>query len=233
MEKGDFHLLAHVGFVISFLIFKTCCYWCSYLFQWDCAFKITLELMRELSTLVSWLTIYLVYKWSFPLFLFTLVCLVVPTWTLSWITAAGSTAKAAGSPRRSSASQHHRIWAPMGTASTGPCRGDLPLSWATPHLQASRPPRAQPGSASSKSRPCDFQRHSEKEKVMKEWKKRTSPRPVPAVSSKRAVLKTGGHCREDRWPGSIAEGRQSREPTVAVSCMYCRYGQIRCISYSF
>lgn len=160
--------------------------------------------MRELRTLVSWVTVYLVYKWSFPLFLYTLVCLAVPAWTSSWITATGSIAKAAGSPRRSSASRHPQIWALMGTASTGPCRGDLPLSWATPHLQASRPPRAQPGSASSKSRPCDFQRHSEKEKVMKEWKKCTSPRPVPAVSRKRAVLQTTGHFREDRWPGSIA-----------------------------
>lgn len=74
-----------------------------------------------------------------------------------------------------------------------------------------------------------------KKKWWKEWKKRTSPRAVPAVGRKGAVLQTTGHFRRRQvdWKHRWGRRRQSGGPAVAASCMYCRYGQIRCISYSF
>lgn len=59
--------------------------------------------------------------------------------------AAGSTAKAAGSPRRSSASRAPPTWRPIATACAGPPRGGSPQTR----------PQARPASTSSESLPCD------------------------------------------------------------------------------
>lgn len=188
-------------------------------FQHDCAFEIGLDLIKGLITLEAWLLC--VSRASFLLFLCALVSLVVPAWTWNWTTAAESTAKAAVSPQPSSASPHPRIWALMGTASTGPCRGDLPPPWATRRLRASRPPPAPPGSESSKSRPCDFRPRPEKESDEEVEEAHITTTCPWAQRGRGLYSRQPGLLEKMDEPGSIAGVEVSRPENHQSPCHVC------------
>lgn len=158
--------------------------------------------------------------------------LVVRTSTWKPITAAGSTAKAAGSPRRSSASQRPPLWPLMAMASTGPRRGGRPLPRVTLQLRASRPQQAQLAPTSSRSLLCDSladgcdsaqqeerkeEEEEEEERRRRRWSRlhylygRTVYRLTGSTG--RALFSRGvtSWCfREDRWCGDITEVEDCR-----------------------